>query len=70
LNSDRPRRSSRGRQLDAPHHHPDFDLDEACLPLGAEVLARAALDFCAPGVATEADPGRLVAPVQHRIDGR
>lgn len=36
---------SKARGLVAPHHHPGFDLDEACLPLGAEVLVRAALDF-------------------------
>ncbi len=29
----------------APHHHPEFDLDERCLRLGAEVMAQAALDF-------------------------
>jgi amidohydrolase len=27
----------------APHHHPEFDIDERCLPVGAGVLARAAL---------------------------
>jgi amidohydrolase len=27
----------------APHHHPEFDLDERCLPVGVEVLSRAAL---------------------------
>jgi amidohydrolase len=27
----------------APHHHPEFDIDERCLPVGAAVLARAAL---------------------------
>jgi amidohydrolase len=27
----------------APHHHPEFDLDERCLPVGVEVLTRAAL---------------------------
>lgn len=31
--------------ITAPHHHPEFDIDEACLPLGVEVLARAALAF-------------------------
>lgn len=60
---------SKARGMVAPHHHPDFDLDEACLPLGAEVLARAALDFCARDVAIGADLERLVAPVQRRIDG-
>ena len=33
--------------ITAPHHHPDFDIDEACLPLGAEVMTRAALAFLA-----------------------
>jgi amidohydrolase len=27
----------------APHHHPEFDIDERCLPVGVEVLSRAAL---------------------------
>jgi amidohydrolase len=27
----------------APHHHPEFDIDERCLPVGVEVLTRAAL---------------------------
>lgn len=27
----------------APHHHPEFDIDERCLPIGVEVLSRAAL---------------------------
>jgi amidohydrolase len=27
----------------APHHHPEFDIDERCLPVGVEVLGRAAL---------------------------
>lgn len=27
----------------APHHHPEFDIDERCLPVGAATLARAAL---------------------------
>lgn len=31
--------------ITAPHHHPEFDIDEACLPLGVEVLARAALAY-------------------------
>ena len=33
--------------ITAPHHHPEFDIDEGCLPLGAEVLARAALAYLA-----------------------
>ncbi len=31
------------RGMVAPHHHPEFDIAEECLPLGAEVMARAAL---------------------------
>ena len=31
------------RGIDAPHHSPRFDLDEAALPRGAELLARLAL---------------------------
>jgi amidohydrolase len=27
----------------APHHHPEFDIDERCLPIGAETLVRGAL---------------------------
>jgi metal-dependent amidase/aminoacylase/carboxypeptidase family protein len=33
--------------ISAPHHHPDFDIDESCLPIGVEVLARAALIYLA-----------------------
>lgn len=33
---------SRGRAV-APHHHPEFDIDERCLPVGVETLARATL---------------------------
>ena len=29
----------------APHHSADFDIDEACLPIGMEALVRAALDI-------------------------
>jgi amidohydrolase len=28
-----------------PHHHPQFNIDEDALPIGVEVLTRAALDF-------------------------
>jgi len=28
-----------------PHHHPRFNIDEDALPIGVEVLARAAMDF-------------------------
>jgi amidohydrolase len=31
------------RRAVAPHHHPEFDIDERCLPVGAATLARAAL---------------------------
>jgi len=33
------------RGLDAPHHSPRFDFDEAALPIGAEILVQATLDF-------------------------
>ena len=33
----------------APHHHPEFDIDESCLPVGVEVLSRAALAALAAG---------------------
>jgi amidohydrolase len=33
------------RGITAPHHSPRFDLDEAALPIGVEVMARAALDY-------------------------
>jgi len=29
----------------APHHHPEFDIDERCLPVGAATLSRAALSL-------------------------
>jgi amidohydrolase len=32
---------------DYPHHHPRFAIDENALPIGVEVLTRAALDFLA-----------------------
>jgi amidohydrolase len=31
--------------LDAGHHHPKFDIDEAALPLGAALMAAAVSDF-------------------------
>jgi amidohydrolase len=37
------------RGLDAPHHHPRFDIDEAALPRGARLLAEVALEFLARG---------------------
>lgn len=33
--------------ITAPHHHPDFDIDEGCLPIGVEVMTRAALIYLA-----------------------
>lgn len=38
--------------ITAPHHHPDFDIDEGCLPIGAEVMTRAALTYLAGGGAS------------------
>lgn len=31
--------------ISAPHHNPKFDVDEASLPLGVELLARGVIDF-------------------------
>jgi amidohydrolase len=31
--------------LDAPHHHPRFDIDEEALPMGAALMAATAADF-------------------------
>lgn len=36
--------------LDAPHHHPRFDVDERALPRGAALLAAATLEFLAGSV--------------------
>ena len=36
------------RGITAPHHSPRFDIDEACLPIGVETMARAALEILAP----------------------
>ena len=33
------------RHLDPPHHSPLFDFDEACLPLGIELLSQLALNY-------------------------
>lgn len=33
------------RGIDAPHHHPEFDIDEDCLAIGAAVFARSALRY-------------------------
>jgi amidohydrolase len=38
--------SANGEQgLDAPHHHPDFDIDERTLPRAAGLMASAAAEF-------------------------
>ena len=37
--------------ITARPHHPEFDLDEACLQVGVELMTRAALAFCSDGVA-------------------
>ncbi|HVA22664.1 MAG TPA: M20 family metallopeptidase [Candidatus Micrarchaeia archaeon] len=39
---------NRSRGITAPHHHPEFDLDEGCLRIGAEVLTRATLALLRP----------------------
>ena len=36
------------RGLDAPHHHPRFDIDESALTRGAALMAAAAADFLTP----------------------
>ncbi|OGO41228.1 MAG: hypothetical protein A2W36_06240 [Chloroflexi bacterium RBG_16_58_14] len=36
------------RGLDAPHHHPRFDIDEVALTRGAALMAAAAADFLTP----------------------
>jgi len=38
-----------------PHHSPRFDVDERCLPLGAAILAEAALRILRGGLAAEAE---------------
>ncbi len=43
------------RGITAPHHSPRFDIDEAALPTGAELLARLALQPQPAGAATGAD---------------
>ncbi|MFC1959181.1 M20 family metallopeptidase [Chloroflexota bacterium] len=37
------------RGLNYPHHHPQFDFDEAALPLGAAMLASAVATYVIPG---------------------
>jgi amidohydrolase len=31
--------------IDKPHHHPQFDIDEACLPIGMQIVVRSVLDY-------------------------
>jgi amidohydrolase len=31
--------------IDKPHHHPEFDIDEAALPAGVKVMVQLALDY-------------------------
>jgi amidohydrolase len=33
------------RGIDKPHHHPQFDIDEDCLPIGLQVVVRSVLDY-------------------------
>jgi amidohydrolase len=33
------------KEANYPHHHPRFNIDEDALPIGVEVLTRAALNF-------------------------
>lgn len=35
--------ANEARGIDKPHHHPQFDIDEDCLPIGLQVLARSVL---------------------------
>jgi amidohydrolase len=37
----------------APHHNPHFDIDEACLPLGAAILCDAAVECLEHGADRE-----------------
>jgi amidohydrolase len=37
--------ANEAKGLDKPHHNPEFNFDEAALPIGVEILARAALRF-------------------------
>lgn len=34
--------------LSNPHHSPNFDIDESCLPLGVEILSKTALAYLSP----------------------
>jgi amidohydrolase len=29
---------NRRRGIDAPHHHPRFNMDESCLPIGVDLM--------------------------------
>jgi amidohydrolase len=42
--------ANRERGITAPHHSPRFDIDEAALPIGAELLSRAARAYLAEGL--------------------
>ena len=38
-----------GRGINKPHHHPQFDIDEASLPLAVELLSKGVLDYLEVG---------------------
>jgi amidohydrolase len=40
-----------------PHHSPRFTVSEPALPVGVDILERAALDFLAEGPVARATPG-------------
>ena len=42
--------ANRERGITAPHHSPRFDIDEGALPIGAEILSRAARAFLIEGL--------------------
>ncbi|MBM3274482.1 MAG: amidohydrolase [Candidatus Sericytochromatia bacterium] len=37
--------SNEAAGIDKPHHHPQFDIDEACLPIGLQIVVRSVLDY-------------------------
>src|SRR5262249_14003573 len=39
------RASNASKGITAPHHSAHFDIDEDCLPIGLEILARSALEY-------------------------
>ncbi len=41
--------SNAEKGLTAPHHSAHFDIDEGCLPIGLEILARSALEYLTAG---------------------